>query len=276
MKLMYPSLVRDLPEQVYRAEPAISQSLLRQYKLAPTPLHFYKRNFAPDRPSNPPSAAMQLGTVVHSRLQLKDEGEFEKYHVKVPKGLRKTGEAGREFKKQSGNRILVSSPDWDLSLEMFKAVKRNKTAMKLLEDGIPEESFFFKHKGQNVKGRTDLRTKNGIVGDWKTTLNANPWGENYDSFKKSIIQGRLDWQAAFYRKKINDFIPDTSHDFVFIAIEKSYPFSCSLITLDEADMRRAEEQVFQCLDEVCERLKNKDFGNGYSEKIWKVKLGEIK
>lgn len=276
MKLMYPSLVRDLPEAVYRAEPAISQSGLRQYKQAPTPLHYYMRHVSPDRPYNPPTPAMVLGTIVHARLQLKDEREFEKYYVKVPKGLRKTGESGREFRKQSGNRTLVSTPDWEQSLLMFKAVKRNKTAMKLLEDGIPEESFFFKHKGQNVKGRTDLRTPSGIIGDWKTTINANPWGEGKDSFKKSIIQGRLDWQAAFYRKKMNDFIKDKSHDFVFIAIEKSYPYSCSLITLDEADMKRAEEQVFQCLDEVCTRLNNKDFGNGYQERIWKVKLGVIK
>ena len=276
MKVLYPSLVRDLPERVYRAEPAISQSLLRQYKLQPTPLHFYKRYCDPSRPYEAPSPAMQLGTIVHARLQHKDEGEFEKYHFKVPKGTRKTGEAAKDLSKISGNKVLVSTPDWEQSLEMFKAVKRNKTAAKLLEEGIPEESFFFKHKGQNVKGRTDIRTKSGIVGDWKTTVNANPWGAGFDSFKKAIIQGRLDWQAAFYRKKINDFVPDVSHDFVFIAIEKKYPFACSLITLSDADMRRAEDQVFTALDEVCARMKNNDFGNGYKEKIWSIKLGELK
>lgn len=276
MKVVYPSVVKGLNERIYRGERAISQSLLRQYHQAPTPLHFYKRYWDSKRPYMIPSDAMVLGSIFHARMELKEEGEFEKLYVKVPKGLRKTGTVAQDFKKENGGKSLVSTPHWDLSLEMFKAVKKNKTATKLLEDGIPEESFFFRHKGVNVKGRTDLRTPSGIVGDWKTTVNANPWGEGRDSFKKSIIMGRLDWQAAFYRKKANDFFPERSHDFVFIAIEKAYPYSCSLIALDEADMKRAEDQVFSCLDEVCHRLKTGDFGSGYQEKIWKVKLGAIK
>ena len=218
---------------------------------------------------------MQLGSVFHARMEHRDEGEFEKHYVKLPKGARKTGDSAKEFRAAHGNKALVSAPHWDLTLQMYKAVKRNKTALKILEDGVAEESFFFKNKGQSVKGRMDVRTPSGIVADWKTTMAGSPFGEGRDSFKKSIIMGRLDWQAAFYRKKANDFFPDKSHDFIFVAVEKAYPFACSLITLSETDMKRAEDQVFSCLDEVSDRLNRGDFGGGYEERVWKINLGKI-
>ena len=85
--------------------------------------------------------------------------------------------------------------------------------------------------------------------------------------------GQLDWQAAFYRAKANDFFPDRDHQFVFVAAEKSYPFACSLIALSEADMRRSSAQVFEALDELCELVKSDSFGVGYGEKVWEISLG---
>lgn len=273
MNIFYPSVISRLPEKLYRAEPALSQTALRNFSMSPTPLHFFHQHMASHRHfliEETKNSAMKIGTITHARLELKTEEAFEACYVKMPKGMRKVGKPYKELQEQHKGKTLVSTSDWDFSLELFKGVKKNKTALELLNSGEPEESFFFKHNEQKVKGRFDLRVdKHGVIADWKTCISADP----RDGFKKAILNSRLDWQAAFYKAQADKFFPHKSHEFVFICVEKSYPFACSLITLSRADMARAYEQVLATLDEVTKRINEDNWGDGYGDRIWTIKLG---
>lgn len=269
--ILYPSTVRNLDEQAYRREPALSQSALRNYLMSPTPWHFKKQHLSGQKPTMVNSQPMVLGSITHARLELKTVEEFERRYVKMPLRMRKIGAPAEAYKAENKGKILVSASDWDLSFELYKAVKRNKTAHSLLTSGIAEESFFFMHNNQKVKGRIDLRVpKHSLIIDWKTCISADP--QSYHGFAKSIRLSHLDCQAAFYKSQADSFFPDHSHDFVFVAIEKTYPFACSLITLSPIDMDRAHDKVFSALDEVTDMINKNSWGTGYGDKIWTINL----
>lgn len=273
MQIIYPSMVSNLSERVYRAEPALSQTLIRNYATSPTPWHFYRQHLG-SHGYTVTTPAMILGSITHARLELKTKGAFEEKYTKMPKGMRKDSKPAKDFQLANNGKIAVGAGDWDLSYELFKSVQKNKTAMSFLNDGVAEESFFDVRNGQKIKGRFDLRAPTySILADWKTCFSANPITK--DGFKKSVLMSRLDWQAAFYKEAAETFFPEQTYDFVFICIEKTYPFACSLITLSQADMRRAHEQVFEAFDEVIQRIKNNDWGDGYGSRIWTMQLGNI-
>src|SRR5438477_13146538 len=91
----------ELLESDYRSIDVVSQSLLRQYALSPTPLHFWLQSHA-DMKITP---AMELGSLLHSRVELRES--FFKNHTVLPKGMRKGTKAYKVFEETNKNKTLV-------------------------------------------------------------------------------------------------------------------------------------------------------------------------
>lgn len=254
----------ELSEVDYRKLDNISQSALRSYALAPTPLHFSMQSQLKCKPS----PAMELGRLLHSRIEHGDA--YFKQHITLPKGMRKGSKAFKELEGH-GNCTFVKSADAEIIEQMYSSILKNDGAKKLLSSGFNEESFVGDIDGIDVKGRFDFRNPElRVIVDFKTSLTGSPY--DYRGFSKVVKDSKYAWQAAFYLDAIQR-LTQQEYVFVFMVIEKSYPFACSLHTLSEDDLRIAHEEVFSCLNELNDRKKNNDWGDGYGSTIHTLNMG---
>jgi hypothetical protein len=210
----------------YHADPAISASHL--HAVAASPYHYWKRFLDPARQQLEPTAAMRLGTLVHCAVLEPDE-LLQRYGVCGPRNTK----AGKEqaAAMAAAGIEAVSETDMTLALSMAAAVREHPAASLLLHSGKAEQSFWWDDKttGMRCKCRPDWMTGATLV-DLKTTGDASPAG-----FAKSVANFRYHVQA-------NHYLAGTfAERFIFIAVEKTYPFAVGVYELDAAAMAHGAE-----------------------------------
>lgn len=259
---------KNEPDKIYRGNDEYwSQSSVKEFSSNESPEHFFKRNLCPNRPTRPYNPHFALGTALHSRVELGEK--FDEQHVIAPKGIVRGGPSWQKFKAENKGKILVKQIDWDQSLAMYESIMRHSGAKELLKEGDHEESFYGQYKGIKIKGRTDFRKPGEYIVDVKTTACGCPRDDFKSyfgpaSFKKSVINGKLHWQAAFYR-----YLAGDNHDFIFLAVEKTYPFSVSLHTLSDSLLQKGHDEVFEALEKLHHHVTN-NYWPGYGNKIHTV------
>ena len=208
-----------ISNEEYHADPAISASQLKE--IARSPFHYWKRFVDPDRSPSEPTAAMRLGSLVHCAV-LEPKELLQRYAV----GPDKRTKAGKE----QAERMLadgiepVSASDFEQALSMAAAVHSHPTAGLLLGmGGQAEQSFWWDDvaTGLRCKCRPDWFDGELIV-DLKTCVDASPAG-----FGKSVANFGYQIQASHY------LAGTLATRFIFIAVEKVYPFAVGVYELDQ-------------------------------------------
>jgi exodeoxyribonuclease VIII len=125
----------------------------------------------------------------------------------------------------------VSAGDMDAALAMASAVRSHQAAAALLRSGQPEQSFWWDDSdtGLRCKCRPDWLNGATVV-DLKTTTDASPAG-----FAKSCAAFRYHVQASHYLAGL------PAERFIFIAVEKTYPYAVGVYQLDADAMQRGDE-----------------------------------
>jgi exodeoxyribonuclease VIII len=209
----------------YHADPAISASHL--HAVAASPYHYWKRFVDPQRPQQEPTAAMKLGSLVHCAV-LEPNELLQRYGVCLPRNTKAGKEQAAEM--AAAGIEAVTEADMATALSMAAAVREHPAAAQLLSSGKAEQSFWWDDvpTGLRCKCRPDWMTATTLV-DLKTTTDASAAG-----FARSVAQYRYHVQA-------NHYLAGTfAERFVFIAVEKSYPYACAVYELDDAAMEAGE------------------------------------
>ena len=236
--LIYDSIMNDLDEKVYRAEKAISQSSIREFKMVNSPYKYEKQSIHGRYFSPGSLAAMELGTVFHSRMEsLIKEQDFSKSHVKQPAGMRKGTKAFEKWKTEKALRkTIVTDSVWNTTDKMVKELLKSNTVRSLLNGAEAEVSLFFKEDSfnQKCKGRIDALNKNHKVAiDFKSCMSADPYSPQ--GFLKSIRNGLYSWQAAFYIDALKRML-NRDFQWLWISSEKIYPYSFSITAISDSDL----------------------------------------
>jgi hypothetical protein len=210
----------------YHADPAVSASHL--HAVAASPYHYWKRFLDPSRQQLEPTAAMRLGTLVHCAVLEPDE-LLQRYGVCGPRNTK----AGKEqaVAMAADGIEAVSEADMTLALSMAAAVREHPAAASLLQAGKAEQSFWWDDTatGLRCKCRPDWYHGATVV-DLKTTTDASPAG-----FAKSVASFRYHVQA-------NHYLAGTfAERFIFIAVEKTYPFAVGVYELDADALAHGED-----------------------------------
>ena len=203
----------------YHADPAVSASHL--HAVAASPYHYWSRFINPDRPPSVQTAAMKLGSLTHCAVLEPDELS-SRYGICLPRNTK----AGKEMEGEmiAAGIEAVTASDMEQAMAMAGSVRSHQAAAALLRDGKAEQSFWWDDTptGLRCKCRPDWYTGNTIV-DLKTTTDASPKG-----FARSVAQ----WRYAIQQ---NHYLAGTfAERFVFIAVEKTYPYAVGVYELDEA------------------------------------------
>jgi hypothetical protein len=240
----------------YHADPAISASHL--HAIAKSPANYYARFLDPNRPLVEPTAAMRLGTLVHCAVLEPDELDA-RFGI-APDRRTKAGK--EQAADMSANGIeAVSGAEMELAISMRNAVRSHAAAAQLLSDGKAEQSFWWDDSstGMRCKCRPDWFYGSTII-DLKTTTDASPVG-----FAKSVVNWRYHVQQAHYLSA------GFADRFIFIAVEKNYPYNVGIYQLDADATVEGEALAKRDLRRIATCQANNQWP-GYSESITSLSL----
>ena len=212
----------------YHADPAISASHLKA--VMQSPYHYWSRFLDPKRPTVEPTSAMRLGSLAHCAVLEPDELS-KRYSTCLPRNTKAGKEQAAEL--AAAGIEAVTESDMALALNMADAVRQHPYAAALLADGKAEQSFWWDDKatGQRCKCRPDWYQGTTIV-DLKTCQDASP-----GAFARACATFAYHTQAAHYLSGLHG-----AERFIFIAVEKTYPYAVGIYELDAAAMAAGAEQ----------------------------------
>lgn len=211
--------------------------------------------------------AMADGTAVHSFFLERDK--FNTDYVTKPSDIKLNTKVGKEWAQEHQGKIIIDSEFSSNLLEMEKSFMDSPAKMIYNENmgGQTELSYFWDDLGL-VKGkcRPDWISDDGsIVIDLKTTIDASPKG-----FQKSISNWGYHLQLGWYLRGLQKLGLD-SYDFIFIAIEKTPPFSVGVYRADQEMINYAMNKLDEIVPEIDKALAAQEFPD-YTPEITSIGL----
>jgi hypothetical protein len=212
----------------YHADPAISASHLKAITQQ-SPYHYWSRFLDPQRPTMEPTSAMRLGSLAHCAVLEPDELS-KRYSTCLPRNTKAGKEQAVEL--AAAGIEAVTEPEMALALNMAASVRQHPYAAALLANGKAEQSFWADDlaTGLRIKARPDWYTGTTIV-DLKTCSDASSGG-----FSRACATFAYNLQAQHY---LNVCFAER---FIFLAVEKTYPYAVGVYELDTAAMAAGKEQ----------------------------------
>lgn len=216
----------------YNAREGVRASILKEILRSPAHAREMMRN------PKEPTAAMELGTAVHSAIL--EPHEFEKYIV-APKFDKRTKEgkaAAADFESSNPGRTMIDQEKYSVLEGCVKSVYAHKAASALLSQGKCEQTVHWKDGDFDLmcKARPDFYV-DGLCVDVKTTQDASPSG-----FARQVANLRYHLQAFHYLRGITAITGLVHDTFRVIAIETKAPFACAVYELDFGTMEKAEQE----------------------------------
>ena len=197
--------------------------------------------------------AMADGTAVHAFFLERDK--FDSDFVIKPADMRLNTKVGKEWALEHQNKIIIDSELGNNLYEMEKSFMDSPARLIYDKQGQSELSYFWNDLGL-VKGkcRPDWISNDGnIVVDIKTTTDASPKG-----FQKSIANWGYHLQLGWYIRGLQKLgLP--AKEFIFIAIEKTPPFSVGVYRANKEMITYANDEINNLVYDIDESLKSDDF-----------------
>lgn len=217
----------NMPAPDYHAIDALSASGAKH--LLRSPAHYLAQKEQPMQPT----AAMRLGTAVHTMILEPEKADIE--IARAPKVDKRT-KVGKEtielFERENAGKLCLDADVYDKAAAIADAVYKHPTARELLKDGQSEVSMLWKAYGDTpCKARFDYYRGDGIV-DIKTTQDASP-----EAFARSIASLKYHMQAAHYLQGYREVTGWDADHFTFIAVENEPPYAIGIYRLDDASLQ---------------------------------------
>ncbi|MGI9160399.1 MAG: PD-(D/E)XK nuclease-like domain-containing protein [Saprospiraceae bacterium] len=255
-----------------------------------SPYHYWAKYISPDRPPEAPKKAFVVGSITNDVL-LQAHLLDAQYAIVPADAPRRPTAAQINAKKPSdetlaaidwwanfngkiGGRTVVEADDYDRACRMRDAIHAHPAARVLLRDGVAEKTLYFEEPetGAKCKCRPDWigRLSDGqhVLVDLKTTSDGSP-----DSFGRSALSWRYHVQAAFYSDGFYDATGNYPQAFIFLCVEKEYPFAVSAYYADERTIELGHKAYMKNLQTYLDCFQS-GVWPGYSEKIERLALPE--
>ena len=243
----------DVPESVYRASPEWAASDLKSvidYGLEAT----HTKKYGKDNPPKITTPAMKFGSMVHKFVL--EHSDFNKCYGLLDDKRSKVGKAKALVMQEQGVETYTSA-ELDTLIGIEQSIYKNDFCGEILNKstGKAEQSFWWTHRetGLPCKARCDYVVDDMVI-DLKTT---GEGGANPDKFTRSIVNFHYHLQAAHYLQATG------AKRFIFIAVEKTHPYSVGVYQLSQNFIEKGYELQEQTLQEILEATTSK-FWRGYT------------
>lgn len=220
-----------------------------------SPAHFLAAKSSPKEPS----AAMKLGTLVHT-LILEPEKVAAEIAV-MPKFDRRTTigkKAAEEFEEDHRGKLVVDEVQWARAKSISDAVRANRVVQENLTGGVSEATLIWEQYGVPCKARVDY-LKGSAIFDVKTCSDASPEG-----FARQVASFQYHVQAAHYANGFREIVGWDLDRFVFIAVESEAPFAVGCYTLDARSLQSGRLLIERAAEAYKRAATLSEDGVGYS------------
>jgi len=243
----------DIEERLYRASPEWAASDLK-YGISNGLEALYQRKFGKDNPPRIATPAMKFGSMIHKFIL--ESSDFSKCYGLLNEKRTKQGKEKALAMQEKGIETYTSA-ELD-TLMGINALSKNDFAKKYVLDntsGKAEQSFWWTHKatGLSCKCRSDYVVDDMVI-DLKT---CGEGGASPDKFTKAIVNFKYHLAAAHYLQGTG------AKKFVFIAVEKVFPYSVGIYQLSPHFIEKGYELQEQTLQEILEATTSK-YWRGYT------------
>ncbi len=152
------------------------------------------------------------------------------------------------FEEATGKHMVTPEEKKELIL-MAESVAANKNALRLLEEGAPEQSVYWvdDETGLQLRCRPDYLSK--FCSDLKSCRSAKPGAVSRD-----VVNLGYHISQAMYTDGLLQ-VTGEYHPFLFIFVEKTPPYLCAVYGLDEeakelgwSEYRRLVVKLAECLE----------------------------
>lgn len=222
----YDDGVYDISNDSYHESRGLSRSALMEFKRSP---FHYQQKYLVEHEPKPATPAMIMGNLIHT-LTL-EPSKFDNEFVVMPKVDRRTKDGKHIYNVFQGTlcgRLAISEDDYQKAQAIAEAVRRHPLAESLLDGCLVEQSIYFTHQvtGIQCKARPDAWLGQ-IVVDLKTTADAS-----FRAFQSSAFKYGYFLQAGLIREALYSINIEMER-FVFIAVEKEFPYAVGIYILDD-------------------------------------------
>jgi len=182
--------------------------------------------------------AMFDGTLIHCAT-LEPE-KFDKRYIVAPE-INKRTNAGKaewaEFQEANADKEVITSSQYDTSMNVQKAVYAHPVASELLCGGIAEQAYFWDDPRTGEKCKCKADYVSDVIVDLKSCQSSAP-----GAFSKSCADFKYHMQHAFYCRGIG------LDDFFFIAVEKKAPYVVEVYHLDQEAVDLGNRLIDEAID----------------------------
>lgn len=236
----------DIPDEIYRADPGLSQSLLKVFGRAKSPAHFQWEQSQPVDENAPARSGIRIGSYTDAALfRVADLGK----RFAVWPGERR-GKDWTAFKEAGEGRVILNGEEHERAVNATKAVIKHDDASKLLPVCSKQVAAVIEHPRLKLrmKGLIDMLPNAqhcdplllAYAFDLKTASDASPEG-----FAKACWEFGYDIQAAFYMDVLN-FLGRDVKNFGFIVVENKPPHLVKIhYLLRESQIIRRARQKYE-------------------------------
>lgn len=173
------------------------------------------------------SEALKFGNALHSAVLEPDLFPIE--YVIEPVVNKRTNDGKAEIKEfhasaEAQGKTILTPDDMDVIRAMRNTVMQHPIAGPALKGAVMEQSFFHTGDVINQKVRLDA-FKNNIIMDLKSC-------ESVDKFFNSAAEYGYNVSEAMYKTVVTEVIGEPVQ-FLFIAVQKTYPFTVSVFESDD-------------------------------------------
>lgn len=258
----------NVPESVYRAHEGISQSELKEFGNAATPLHFKAlkpKEATPD---------MEFGTVCHAAI-LTPELFDQSYHLqpeeyeaevkgkKVMKPWHNGADACKEWVKSHSDRPIMTVEKIERVKKIAERIRYIPEVKAALENGMKEVAHLKldPETGLMMKCRADLMATDQAGLTWIFDFKkVQSGGATHAEFSKSAADYGYFIQAHYYLTVTG------ASKFVFVPFDDSEPFDACLFEPDRDSLILGYRKWRRLLNDYA-RCKREDIWPGYPSSI---------
>lgn len=192
------------------------------------------------------SAALAFGSLSHL-LTLQPQ-EFDSQYAVTDLNL--ATKEGKAWKAALPEGIqIVKNDDYEKAQMMADAVRDHPQAKMLFQDYIAEEPIYWTFDGVPCKAKPDIVAEvygRRFIADLKTTESVNP-----EAIRKSIAKWGYHRQAAWYLSGM-EAVGRPCDAFIFIFVEKTYPYLVTMCQLDEEALAKGMEECLRAVSTLKE------------------------
>lgn len=215
-----------MTEREYARIPAVRRSEL--WNMKRSPMHML---WAKEHPEEP-TAAMMMGSAIHAAVMCPEEFKQDYATLNIDRRTKAGRESYEAYRASHPATQVLSESDYRIVTECAEAVKKQRTAYRLLTGGENEKAHVWTDEdtGIQLKVKTDseilLNGELWIV-DFKTTTDAGT-----ASFTRDALRLGYAMQAAMYMEGCRKTGCDPK-GFVFVAVEKSAPYAVNILEVSQ-------------------------------------------